>query len=48
MNDDTPKVRLRHWPPPDWPARPYPVLSCYTHSALLAGRDREIDDLTVA
>ncbi len=35
-------VRLRRWPPPELPERPYPVLLPYTHPALLAGREREL------
>ncbi len=37
-----PGLRLRRWPPPELPERPYPVLLPYTHPALLAGRDREL------
>ncbi len=36
---------LRGWPPPELPARPYPVLLPYTHPDLLAGRDRELAEL---
>ncbi len=38
-------VRLRRWPSPELPERPYPVLLPYTHPALLAGRDHELDEL---
>ncbi len=38
-------VRLRRWPLPELPERPYPVLLPYTHPALLAGREREIAKL---
>ncbi len=33
--------RLRSWPAPELPERPYPVLLPYTHPRLLAGRERE-------
>ncbi len=39
-----PDVELRRWPPPELPARPYPVLLPYTHPELLAGRDRELSE----
>ncbi len=38
-------LRLRRWPPPKLPARPYPVLLPYTHPDLMAGRGRELDEL---
>ena len=38
----TEPVRLRRWPPPELPERPYPVLLPYSHPELLAGREREI------
>ena len=37
--------RLRTWPSPEWPERPYPLLLPYTHPDLLAGRDRELTEL---
>ena len=37
--------RLRRRPKPDLPEHPYPVLLPYTHPDLLAGRDREIEEL---
>ena len=36
---------LRWWPPPELPEQPYPVLLPYTHPALLAGREDEIEEL---
>ena len=39
------RVRLRSWPPPAWPQRPYPLLLPYSHPALFAGRDRELAEL---
>lgn len=45
-DDVTPAVaKLRHWPPPELPEQPYPVLLPYTHPALMAGRDDEIEDV---
>ena len=41
------EIKLRRWPPPELPARPYPVLLPYTHPALMAGRDREIEKLRI-
>ena len=38
-------LRLRRWPPPELPERPYPLLLPYTHPELLAGRERELDEL---
>ncbi len=38
-------LELRRWPPPELPARPYPVLLPYTHPDLLAGRDRELAEV---
>ncbi len=38
-------VVLHSWPPPELPEQPYPVLLPYTHPALLAGREQEIDKL---
>ncbi|MEM8960614.1 MAG: SUMF1/EgtB/PvdO family nonheme iron enzyme [Acidobacteriota bacterium] len=35
-------VTVRHWPPPELPEQPYPVLLPYTHPRLMAGRDREL------
>ncbi len=40
------RLRLRHWPPPEWPERPYPLLLPYSHPALLSGRERELDEVT--
>ncbi len=40
------KARLRHWPAPELPERPYPVLLPYTHPALFAGRGRELRELS--
>ncbi|MEM7356561.1 MAG: formylglycine-generating enzyme family protein, partial [Acidobacteriota bacterium] len=37
--------RLRRFPPPELPARPYPVLLPYTHPRLLAGREDDLADL---
>ena len=42
---DEPDLRLRDWPPPALPERPYPVLLPYTHPELMAGRDRELAEL---
>ena len=39
------EVRLRSWPPPELPSRPYPLLLPYTHPDLLAGRELELDEL---
>ena len=36
---------LRRWPPPRLPERPYPLLLPYTHPDLMAGRERELDEL---
>jgi formylglycine-generating enzyme required for sulfatase activity len=41
----TPRTRLRRWPPPPLPPRPYPVLLPYTHPDLMAGREREVAEL---
>lgn len=38
-------VRLRQWPSPTLPERPYPLLLPYSHPALLAGRDHDLDEL---
>ncbi len=38
-------LRLRHWPPPQLPARPYPLLLPYSHPDLMAGRERELTEL---
>ena len=38
-------LRLRSWPAPEWPERPYPVLLPYAHPELLAGRGRELSEL---
>ena len=43
--EPAPALRLRRWPPPRLPERPYPVLLPYNHPALLAGRDRELTEL---
>ncbi len=37
--------RLRRWSPPQLPDRPYPVLLPYTHPGLMAGRERELEEL---
>ncbi len=39
------EIRLREPTPPVIPDQPYPVLLPYRHPDLLAGRDREIEDL---
>jgi len=39
------EARLRRWPPPELPERPYPLLLPYTHPDLMAGRDHELDEL---
>ena len=36
---------MRSWPPPELPEQPYPVLLPYTHPDLLAGRERELEEL---
>lgn len=41
----TVEAGLRRWPPAPLPPSPYPVLLPYSHSALLAGRDRELREL---
>ena len=38
-------VDLRIWPRPELPEQPYPVLLPYTHPALLAGREQELEKL---
>ncbi|MEM7353594.1 MAG: SUMF1/EgtB/PvdO family nonheme iron enzyme [Acidobacteriota bacterium] len=38
-------LRLRSWPPPELPPRPYPVLLPYSHPKQLAGRQRELSEL---
>ncbi|MEE8526446.1 MAG: SUMF1/EgtB/PvdO family nonheme iron enzyme [Thermoanaerobaculia bacterium] len=38
-------VELRHWRPPTLPDHPYPVLLPYEHPDLMAGRDRELEEL---
>ncbi len=38
-------LRPRRWPPPELPARPYPVLLPYRHPDLMAGRERELAEL---
>ncbi len=40
-----PTLRLRRWPPPALPERPYPLLLPYTHPDLLGGRKRELAGL---
>ncbi len=40
-----PDLQLRRWSPPEFPARPYPLLLPYTHPGLFAGRDRELLEL---
>jgi formylglycine-generating enzyme required for sulfatase activity len=39
------ELRLRRWPSPQLPPRPYPLLLPYIHPDLLAGRERETDEL---
>ncbi len=36
---------LRRWPAPGLPRQPYPVLLPYTHPDLMAGRDRELEEV---
>ncbi len=38
-------IRLRRYPAPSLPERPYPVLLPYSHPDLMAGRERELADL---
>lgn len=38
-------LKLRRWPSPSFPPRPYPVLLPYTHPDLMAGRERELAEL---
>ena len=38
-------LRLRRWPAPELPARPFPLLLPYTHPDLMAGRERELAEL---
>ncbi len=38
-------LRPVEWPPPEFPQRPYPLLLPYEHPELLAGRDRELEEL---
>ncbi len=40
-----PELRHRVWPDPELPGEPYPLLLPYTHPALFAGRERDLDDL---
>ncbi len=40
-----PELRLKVWPDPAWPQRPYPLLLPYRHPALFAGRERELAEL---
>ncbi len=40
-----PLPRLRFWPAPQLPERPFPLLLPYSHPKLLAGRDRELVQL---
>ena len=44
-SQETSHVTLRTWEPPRLPAQPFPVLLPYTHPALLAGREVEIEEL---
>ncbi len=39
---DVTGVLLRHWPPPELPEQPYPVLLPYTHPDLMAGRGADL------
>ena len=43
--DSIPGLRLRRWPAPELPARPYPLLLPYRHPELMAGRERELAEL---
>ena len=43
-----PSVRLRSWPAPPLPARPYPLLLPYSHPELMAGREDDLADLRQA
>ena len=38
-------LRLRQWPRPELPERPYPSLLPYTHPDLMAGRESELGEL---
>ncbi len=40
--DGAADLAVRHWPPPELPAQPYPVLLPYEHPDLLAGRERDV------
>ncbi len=44
-SESIPGLRLRQWPVPELPARPYPLLLPYTHPELMAGRERELAEL---
>ena len=43
--DSSPGLRLRRWPLPELPSRPYPLLLPYRHPDLMAGRERELSEL---
>ena len=45
MSTGSNSFRLRSFEAPPLPSRPYPVLLPYTHPQLMAGRDRELEDL---